>query len=237
MLFKSEVVTQASGSVGGVTYSHTRSGMYRRARAIPVQPGTAQQLAAKNALAAAAAAWGALTDAQREAWGVYASNVPLINALGSPFLASGQNMYIRSQAPLNQLESAFALGLAPYADAPPIFDLGDFTTPSFSADVVTGITVTLNTADAWASETESSLYVYQGRPFNATRNFFKGPFRLVGSIQGTPAVSPLIIPPAMLNAIGYTLVDGQKCCIRVAVSREDARRSNGRLLPPVIVTP
>ena len=42
MLFKSAAFTQASGSVGGLTFAHNRGGMYTRARSIPVNPKTQQ---------------------------------------------------------------------------------------------------------------------------------------------------------------------------------------------------
>ena len=44
MKFTSQVYTQASGSVGGLTYSHNRSGMYTRARSTPTDPASTLQL-------------------------------------------------------------------------------------------------------------------------------------------------------------------------------------------------
>jgi len=43
MKFKSPILSQASGSIAGITFSHNRGGMYVRARAVPTNPGSPQQ--------------------------------------------------------------------------------------------------------------------------------------------------------------------------------------------------
>ena len=83
MLIKSQLITQASGSIGGLVGSHNAGGMYFRARTIPVNPGSAAQIAVRNIVAQLTAAWTAdLTAAQRTAWQTYADNVPTTNRLG-----------------------------------------------------------------------------------------------------------------------------------------------------------
>src|SRR5437773_11561609 len=57
-----------SGSENGTTASRNRFGQYFRRRAVPVQPRTAAQLAVRARMSNNAAAWRALTDAQRAAW-------------------------------------------------------------------------------------------------------------------------------------------------------------------------
>ncbi|KKM06452.1 hypothetical protein LCGC14_1743870, partial [marine sediment metagenome] len=48
MLFKSGLITQGSGSIGGLTASHNRGGMYFRARTIPTNPATSFQTVVRN---------------------------------------------------------------------------------------------------------------------------------------------------------------------------------------------
>ena len=53
MLFRGTHLTDASGSLSGVTYSHNRGGAYTRNRSIPVNPNTVQQQAVRNAFSSA----------------------------------------------------------------------------------------------------------------------------------------------------------------------------------------
>ena len=60
MKILSALATAVSGSIGGITGSHNRGGMYLRSRVIPVNPQTVDQLAARNRLATQSSGWGAL---------------------------------------------------------------------------------------------------------------------------------------------------------------------------------
>ena len=57
-----------SGSYQGITSSRNRFGQYVRTRAMPVQPRTTFQLNQRARLSTNAAAWRALSDAQRAGW-------------------------------------------------------------------------------------------------------------------------------------------------------------------------
>lgn len=239
-LFKSQLVTQASGSVGGTTYAHTASGLYMRARSVPVNPNSANQIEVRAALTALVNRWiDVLTAAQRAAWDLYAANVPVVNALGDTFNISGQNWYIAANTPRLQALSKLAATIAVVDAAPTVFDRGDFTTPTFAADEVTGISVAYNNADAWAGAVENALLIYQGRPQNPSRNFFKGPWRLIGHVEGAvvPPTSPEVISAATLAALGFVISDPQNQWLAVSVSRADGRLSTRRILGPEVVTP
>lgn len=239
-LFKSHLVTQMSGSVAGTTYAHTKSGLYQRARSIPVNPNSGNQLEVRAAMTSLVAAWTEiLTAAQRTAWDLYAANVPVVNTLGDSFNLSGQNWYIAANVPRLQAISKLAATIARIDDAPTIFDRGDFTTPTFVADEVTGIDVTYTNSDAWAAAVENVLLVYQGRPQNPSRNFFKGPWRLIGQVEGAvvPPTPPLNISAATLASLGFVISDAQREWLAFAVSRSDGRLSTRRLVGPETVTP
>lgn len=242
MLFQSEVVTAASGSIGGVTYSHTRSGMYRRARAVPVNPNTGNQILIRDLMATYADRWtNVLTSAERAAWNLYAANVPVTNALGSPHLLSGQNWYIGNNVAKQQPVIKLGSGGAFQIDtAPIIFDRGSFTTPTFLVDAVTGLSTTFDNTDAWANENSSTMQIFMGKPQNASRQFFKGPFRLVAVIEGdavTPPTSPQTTSLAVLTAQGYVPSVGQAVWCCYTTSRADSRLSTKQMVGPIIVTP
>lgn len=242
-LFKSQILTQASGSVGGTTFAHAKGGMYMRARSMPVNPNTALQGLARAALTSAVNAWtSVLTPTQRAAWELYAQNVAVTNRLGDPVFLSGQNMYARTKqvAEYSVNRGIGSVGMATQT-APSVYNLGDFTTPTAAtADAVTGFSMTWTNTDAWANNDDGMMLIYQGRPTNASRNYFRGPWRLVGTILGdsmTPASSPFTITAANLAALGYPIAAGQNVFWEVQVKQADNRLSTRRRLNVTLVTP
>lgn len=228
MLFKSQVFTQASGSIGGQTFSHNKGGLYTRARTVPVNPATAQQQAVRNAMSQLAARWvSTLTNLQRADWLTYSQNVPLIGPLGDPREVGALPMYQRSNV------SRLQAGLAVVDDAPTTFDLGDFTTPTMTASAIGNtISVTFDDSDAWANEDDSALLVYASNAQNASINFFKGPYRLKSSIDGdsvTPPTTPAVVP------LSYSLTAGQRVFAQFRATRADGRLSSVQRLSALAV--
>jgi hypothetical protein len=237
-LFKSQVLTQASGSVGGLTYTRARGGLVMRARAVPTDPNTGRQGAARAALTGAVTSWlEDLTDGVRANWNLYAANVPTTNRLGDQIFLSGQNMYVRSATVKDQLSTRLGITSGAGLNAPTVFDLGTFTTPTFAADASSGITVTYNASDVWYEETDAAMLIFMGKPCNPTRNYFRGPYSLIGAIEGDPGGTgvPFVISAANCAARGYPLNIGQCVNLSVAVLRADNRYSTRRKLIPQIV--
>lgn len=238
-LMKSHLVTQCSGSVGGTTYSHTRSGMYMRARSIPVNPNTGFQLQVRTALTSLVTRWtSVLTTAQRAAWNLYGANTPVTNALGDPINLSGQNWYIACNTPRVQATTKFPAiaPLVPIIDtAPAIFDRGAFTTPTFVADVSTGITVTYVDSEPYINTAGGVGLFFMSRPMNPSRNFYKGPWRLIAAFDGdTAPSSPQIITPATIAAQGYPFAAGQNIWMKFVASQPDGRLSTPRVVGPLL---
>jgi hypothetical protein len=155
MLFKSALVTSISGSIGGMTGSHNRSGMYLRARAIPVNPNTAQQQVVRSAMRDLASRWvETLTAFQREDWDVYGSLVPLPNSLGTPVEQSGIAAYQRSNIPRIQN------GLPITDDAPTVFNLGTFSDPTSPvvSEALQTLALSFDNTDAWANQSRNCLF-------------------------------------------------------------------------------
>ncbi len=220
--------SEFSGSIGGVTASRNASGAYFRTRTVPVNPSTPQQVTVRAFMAQLSNAWiEILTDTQREDWATYAANVPLIDKLGSAINVSGLNMYVRSNVP------ALQASLDRQDDAPSIFDLGSFTNPTMVA-TASGPTldITFTDTDAWANEDGAAMIVYGSRPQNPTINFFKGPYRIAGTILGdaiTPPTSPAVI------ASPFAFDAGQRVFAQVRVVRADGRLSGTFRLTNVAV--
>lgn len=218
MKFSSLVYSAVSGSVGGLTYSHNKSGMYTRARAIPTNPATTQQQAIRNFNSALVAAWSnSLTATQRGNWEIFAANMPVTNPLGAVHHLSGQNWFIKNN--VARLQS----GLSVVTAAPSIFAAAVLTTPGItSVTAATDVAViTFTNTDEWAGNAAGGLLVYTSRPQNAGRSFFKGPYRFAGRIAGaaTPPTSPQNIN------LAFPVSVGQKVFFRFIAVQADSRIS------------
>jgi len=229
-LFQSQVLTQASGSVGGMTYSRNRGGMYIRARTVPTNPNTTFQQTVRAILADLTNKWqNTLTTAQRAAWNVYASEVTMFNRLGQEITLSGQQHYVRSNAP----RGLDAANLPRVDDAPTTFNLGDFTPVSITAAEPTTGSIAFTEADDWVDEDDGGLLVFCSRPINAGVSFFRGPYRFAANVAGDSGVPPTT--PAGITW-PFTLTAGQGAAARVIVTRADGRLSATQFLGPIVVS-
>lgn len=208
---------QRSGSSGGTVFSHNRFGAYIRARSIPVNPNTDRQVDVRNAVRSLTIAWqNTLTQAQRDAWDVYADNVTWQNKLGESVNLTGLNHYIRSNTTM------VSLGFARTDDAPVIFNLAtaELNLGCTASEATQILTFTFDDTEVWASEAGAFQHFYMGIPQNASIKFFGGPFRYVVSVAGiTPAVSPL---PA---STPFPFAEGQRIWVRSRIMRADGRLS------------
>lgn len=239
MLIKSALATQMSGSIGGLTGSRNRSGLYLRARAVPVDPNTSRQQVVKSSMTSLVNAWvETLTDPQRVSWNDYAANVPVTNALGDSVNNTGQNWFVACNVPRLQSNAPPFSNTLPRVDAAPVlFDRGDFTDTVITLSEASGFSMTFDNTDAWANEDDSAMLIYMGLPYNASRNFFKGPYRLLAVLLGdgtTPPTSPLTAPTSILQARGFDIAEGQKCSFAVAVTRVDGRLTTRRVQTTVV---
>lgn len=211
------VLTQMSGSLGGITASHNRGGMYLRARTIPTDPSSFFQQSVRSLLGQLANLWqNTLTLAQRTAWDTYAANIVVTNPLGDPTNLTGFQHYIRSNVPRVQA------GFPRVDDGPTIFDIGDFTAPSLSVSAGNTLSVAFTVGDDWVGEDDAALLVLASRQVAPTINFFKGPYRLAGSIDGD-SVTPPTSPASVTSP--FTYAAGNKAFLATRVTRADGRLS------------
>lgn len=231
MIFKSAIVTQVSGSIGGVTAGNGKSNMYMRARSIPVNRRTQTQAAQRGRLAQIAELWtSTLTDAQRAAWQTYASQVPVTNRRGDPVIIGGQQHFCRSL----QAADLTQLGLT-NLDAPSDYLLPTATTPtSFTVDPdVSGSLLTFDVTDAWANEPDAAMIVFASSTYNAGRLARPSAHRFWFAIQGA---SPF--PPSSPKALPWNRggSNGQNVSCYVRILRADLRLSNPIWVPGFVTT-
>lgn len=236
MKFKSQVFTQASGSVGGLTYSHNSAGLYTRARAIPVNPNTSRQVVVRAALTTLVNRWlQTLTQLQRDAWELWAANTPTTDVLGDALILTGQQAYVsantpRVQAsdvqfnPLNGLPLLTAAA-AIADDAPILFNRGEIGAISLSSSGG-AIDLAFDNTQEWATTAGGVLLLYMSQPFNASRKFFRGPWRLQTAILGATPTAPMSPATVSNNIVGYVVAEGQKMRIKARALLPDGRTSS-----------
>ena len=212
-------VTEMRGSLAGNVYSRNRYCAYARARTKPINPNTARQQGVRAAIAYLTAYWsGTLTAVQRTAWNLYGDSVAMKNKLGETVYLTGFNHFIRSNAIFA------AIGGAPIADGPVIFELPakDPTFAATGSEATQLITVTIDAAMAWAVETGGHMYLFQGQPQNAQRNYFGGPWRYLGTLSGIDPGGP--VPPHSY-AVPFAIAEGQRIWTYARIRRADGRLS------------
>lgn len=208
---------QISGSIGGTVYSHNSAGAYIRNRSVPVNPNTDRQVAVRNAVRAITIAWAnALSQAQRDAWDVYAANVDWLNALGQVIHLTGLNHFIRSNTPRVQN------GIARVDAAPVIFNLAtaELALAATASEATQDLTINGDGAANWVGEADAWQFFSMGLPQNGSIKFFNGPWRQLTAVPGAgPPPFPVVIAGA------YPFAEGQRLWIRSRIARGDGRLS------------
>lgn len=217
MKFKGTHLTQASGSLAGVVYSHNRGGYYTRGRSVPVNPNTPEQALVRSYFSDAQASWSALTSAQRSAWDAYALATPLTNAVGDPVNVGGKGMFTRGLVPRLQA-SLTQVSAGPTTSGLPALTAPGITSITASSGIMI---VTYTNGDSWAIASGGALLVYASRPVSNTINGFKGPYRFAGRVLGaaTPPTSPANI------TLPFPVAVGQRVFVRFVAVTADGRLS------------
>lgn len=117
-----------SGSIGLHTYLQGRNGQVVRFRAVPVNPRSAPQIAARARMTTVSQGWRALTEEQREAWRAAAVGVNSRPRLAQYGALTGEQLYCRINLSLTSIGGDAV-------DAPPAY-------PEFTAVPVSSLEIT-----------------------------------------------------------------------------------------------
>ena len=195
-----------SGSIGGTTFSHNRGGPYVRNRSIPTDPNTQSQQNVRSILATQSASWADQTDAIRAAFGNWAVQNPVINALGRSILLSGQQAFV-------QLNSRLALNGDTLLTAPPIINAPDgLETLVLDADIGVGDVDLTFTATPTGANVK--LWILAAVINSAGVKYVRNRLRFIG-VSGLAEASPFVIQTLVEDKFGV-LVNGQTLHVRVA---------------------
>lgn len=183
-----------SGSLAGQTSSRNRFGQYRRTRAIPVNPASSAQGLARARLSVAAAAWRALTDAQRAAWRDLGLSMTRTDSLGQTYDLTGTQAFVSVNS------SNAAAGNAQVTAAPGL------VTPS----AILTATITLTAAAFSIAYTPTPLgagerlFTFVSPQRSAGRSF-ESDYRLL-AVSAAAAASPADVYAAYVAKFGVPIV-------------------------------
>lgn len=179
----------ASGTAGGTTASRNRYGAYFRNKVIPVNPQSSLQSAQRSRFAQLVAAWSDLTQAQRDAWGVYANAIPKNDVFGQPITLPGRQVFIGNNALRLQA------GLSIVTAGPTDLTIPGLTAPTPTLTAGDPVSLAFTATDSWATEVGGALLLFCSSPKAPTRTYCRGPYRYAGKVAGaaTPPTSPSTI--------------------------------------------
>ena len=213
-------ILDARGSIGGQVHSRNRYGSYIRARTTPVNPQSTRQNKIRSVIQALSQRWSnTLTQAQRDAWEVYAAAITRANKLGAQIKLTGFNMFVRSNAPRGQSDDGIV-------DAGPTTLTLPTSDPIFACEVdetAQQISVTFDPLLAWNIIDDGFMYISMSIPKATGTNFIGGPFRLAGAIDGDTASPPT--SPQLLS-VPFPVAEGQAVVCKARISEVDGRLSD-----------
>jgi hypothetical protein len=184
----------ASGSYQGKTASRNRFGQYIRTRAIPVNPNTTQQGAVRARLAANAAAWRTLSDAQRAGWSDLGQSMQRTDSLGQTYTMNGFMAYCSVN------NNNVAAGNAVVSAAP-----GLVTPSALLTATITATAAALSIAyTATPLAAAQKLFTFVS-PQRSAGRAFENDFRLL-AVSAAAAASPANIFAAYVAKFGTPIV-------------------------------
>jgi len=222
-------IIQMSGSIAGTVHARNRFGNYIRPRTKPVNPRSNRQEAIRATMSFLTEFWHNNLDAtQRGLWNTYAAAVAMKNRLGETIHLTGFNHFIRTNSQLVNV------GGTTFEAAPSILSLPEkdtvlqCTEENIAAQIFTFVCDT----NGWAidGDTKKVMWIYQGQPQLASRNFFNGPWRYMGSFTPTEGEAGTQNLPVV-----YPIAAGQKVWFQASLMTISGRLSNRWTLDPRIV--
>jgi len=224
-------IVQMSGSIAGNVHARNRFGNYIRPRTKPVNPKSSRQMGARINVMYLAEQWreSPMTDAIRIAWQTYADSINWNNRLGEQVTLTGFNCFVQCNS------ARIAAGGVMITAAPTSLGLppGD---PVFA---VTGsaatqlLSIVFDPLLDWNITDLGWMSVYMGKPQSPSHNFFGGPYRLAGALEGDTA-APLTSPQTLTAP--FTLIEGQKLWCQARIQNPDGRVSTRFGAAPFLVS-
>jgi hypothetical protein len=99
MKYKSTILADARGPLGGLVSSGSRGGLFAKSRPVPCNPNSPLQLFIRSHFSFLTKAWSNLSAANRSGWSAYANAISHTNNIGHISHLTGQQHFVRSNIP------------------------------------------------------------------------------------------------------------------------------------------
>lgn len=162
-----------SRSQGNTTAARNRYGTYLRVKGIPVNPGTALQLARRAVLTNLSQRWRSLSELQREGWNTLGGLIVRTDSLGNQYHLAGSVAYVSINF-YRQLAGVAIVDDAPALDTPAVV-----TSVTVAADSGLDTLTVAFTPTPFA--TGQRLVVYASPGVSVGKTFLGHPGNYVGS--------------------------------------------------------
>jgi len=206
MKFQAGIFTpNLSGSAGGTTASRNRGGGYFRNKAIPTNPDTVFQQAARAILAAFSQNWRGLAQAQRDAFDAAVNNFISTDVFGVGRRKTGKNLYTSLNANLA------SVGQSAIVNPPTPVAVPSAGVSLFVVDTTAG-TYTVTFADPTAAE---SIQIWATAPLSAGVSYAKNQYRQIDAVVGGGG-SPIDIAVSYIAKFGVAPA-GTKVFVKMVV--------------------
>lgn len=209
----SHIASVIRGSVGGLTYSANQYyQIIGKARTAPVQPNTQAQSRVKGAFTQASVDWLVQIPAVRAAWADYAESLVYTGPLGD-YSVSNRSVFMSNIGWMHYLAARGITLTTSQKTAPVETGFLGIGAVTFSAPSVVGIGFNIDIANPNTEDVKAILYI--SRPFDVTRERFKGPFN-------TDSLTALDIETLSSSDTDFlSLVNGKRYFIRLRLIVDD----------------
>ncbi len=205
------VITDARGSIEGITLTKGRFGAVAKARANPTRKLTALNTNYQAGLATVTKRWGsALTQAQRDGWKALAAANPITDVYGNLHALTGLQMFTR----VNQVRRAVGLSIL---DASP----ADQTATALVTIAVAVTTAPLVSIAFTATPLSVGhrLYIFATQPLSPGRDSVESELRFIG-VSGLAVASPFNATTLYTTRFGNP-ISGRASSFHVFTERDD----------------
>jgi hypothetical protein len=198
------LVAEARGKEGGMVFSRNKGGAYVKVKVTPTNPQTFYQAQQRGAMGSVSQSWRALTQAQRDAWGVFAQGAPVTNIFGDQVFLSGFGAFCKCNRNLR------LLGLATLTTPAAISAFGNFT-----ALAVTSASGVITATWTISGNAAGIRFFYDATPgLPAGKKFVKNYYRLILADSAAP-ISPKVLTTVYVARFGAAPLVGQRMNLRI----------------------
>lgn len=220
------IVVDGRGKLGGHVFTKTRSGATMRTKVTPVNPQSTAQASARSRLGGNSQAWANLTEAQRIAWNVKATEITKTNIFGDSYSPTGKNYFTSVN------NNLLLIGEPAIVDAPTNIELPFIVSMSLVATANTNSLAI--TVDFSGEKDNSTLVVESTAMFSAGKFNFDGSYRKIMHLAADDSPMSVVAGASYVAKFGNMTV-GKKIAVRCYFVNQNTGQASPKFSATVII--